>query len=85
MVYPTEFLSYNRLIQRIFCITDRLLQRSDIAALGFSPPPEFSLPDFSPPEFSPPGLFPAYPEIDILFFKCIFHNAYWYMNIYYRQ
>ena len=44
----------------------------------------FPRPGFSPPDFSPPGLFPAYREIDNLFFKCIFPNAYGYMNIYYR-
>ena len=58
------------------------------SALGFFPagifPGGLFLPDFLPPGLFPAGLFPAYPEIDILFFKCIFPNAYWYMNIYYR-
>ena len=44
----------------------------------------FSARAFPRRNFPPPGLFPVYPEIDILFFKCIFPNAYWYMNIYYR-
>ena len=58
-------------------------------AIGFFPAGIFSARafprrTFPRRNFPPPGGFPAYPEIDILFFKCIFPNAYWYMNIYYR-